>query len=104
MKILEYVRKNLSSPALNINTVSQHFGYSAAHFIRLFRAGMGMTPYRYISLLRLSAASKFLLEGQTVCEAADACGYADVKTFSRAFKKSYGVPPSSYVAFYRPQA
>lgn len=104
MKILGYVRENLSSSALNISAVSRRFGYSTAHFIRMFREKTGMTPYRYISLLRLSAASKFLLEGQTVCEAADACGYADVKTFSRAFKKSYGVPPSSYAAFYRPQA
>lgn len=104
MKILAYVRENLSFPTLNIGTVSQKFGYSTAHFIRMFRAGMGMTPYRYISLLRLSAAAKFLLEGQTVYKAATSCGYTDVKTFSRAFKKSYGVAPSSYAAFYRPQA
>ena len=104
VRILEYVRENLSASTLNVADVSQHFGYSTAHFIRFFREKVGMTPYHYISTLRLSAAAKLLSKGQTVCEVAASCGYADVKTFSRAFKKSYGVAPSLYVGFYRPQA
>ena len=104
VKILEYIRENAASPTLNIGSISKRFGYSTAHFIRVFRAGLGMTPYRYISLLRLSAATRLLLDGVSVCETSAACGYTDVKTFSRAFKKNYGVSPSSYATFYRSQA
>ena len=104
MRILEYMRAHLFSPALSVAEVSKQFHYSSAHFIRLFRAGIGITPYRYISILRTSAAAKLLAEGKTISEVATECGYADVKTFSRAFKKNYGVPPSAYAVFYQPQA
>ena len=102
--ILEYMRENISSPDLSVAAISKTVHYTPAHFIRWFRAGMGMTPYRYISLLRLNAATKLLSAGESVSVAATSCGYSDVKTFARAFKKNYGVAPSSYAAFYQPQA
>lgn len=104
IEILEYIRENLCSPQLSVVELSKRFNYSAAHFIRWFRAKMGITPYCYILGLRLSVATISLTAGKTVSEVAAECGYDDVKTFSRAFKKNYGVSPSLYSSFYHPQA
>ena len=102
--MLESIRSELFSPSLNVEALSLRFGYSPAHFIRVFRARFGMTPYSYITMLRMDAAARQLAKGVPVQQTAVLCGYADVKNFARAFKKAYGVPPSEYTRFYRPHA
>lgn len=51
-EILNYIRENLFSSSLNVDTVSSRFGYSTSHFIRLFGSAMKTTPHRYITLLK----------------------------------------------------
>lgn len=104
MEILNYIRNNIFDQTLNVLTVSSYFGYSTSHFIRMFKSFMNTTPHRYISLLRMSSAAKLLTEGSPVTDTAVQCGFTDVKTFSRAFKKNYGVAPSDYKNFYSPKA
>lgn len=103
-EILEHIRSNRSSPTLSVEQLSDRFGYSTAHFIRLFKSGMHTTPHRYITVLRMTAAGRCLTEGRTVTETAALCGYSDIKTFSRVFKNTYGIPPSAYPRFYRANA
>ena len=52
----------------------------------------------------MTAAGRRLTEGCSVAEAAALCGYSDVKTFARAFKATFGVPPSAYPRLYRANA
>ena len=102
--ILSYIRENLFSPTLNVINISEHFGYSTSHFIRMFKMSMNTTPHRYITVLRMSSATKLLLEGASIFETAYLCGYTDVKNFSRVFKNNFSVPPSKYSRYYRPKA
>ena len=104
LEILEYIRNNILEPSLTVKTLAQRFGYSTAHFIRIFKDGMNITPHRYIELQRLKNAAVLLDSGKTVNETAGVCGYGDVKNFSKAFKKHYGVAPSRYTDFYKHQA
>lgn len=103
-EVLSGIRGELFSPSLGVEQLSRRFGYSASHFIRMFRAWFGMTPHHYITVLRMSAAARHLADGTSVQETAALCGYTDAKSFARAFKKIYSVPPSAYVRFYRPRA
>ncbi len=104
LKILEYMRAHFSEKELSVQRIADRFGYSAAHLIRRFGAVMGVTPHRYLSALRLSFAAERLLEGVSITRAAAESGYGEVKTFSRAFRTTYGIPPSKYERFYQPQA
>lgn len=104
VEILEFMRNNISSQGLKVKTVSKKFGYSEAHFIRLFNLIMKTSPHRYITNLRLSAAAKLLLDGMRVAEVSTQCGYCDAKNFYKAFKKHYGIAPSEYAAYYKIQA
>ncbi len=99
--IIEYMRTHFADPDLTVQRLAEHFGYTAAHLIRKFQVGVRNTPHRYLATLRLSHGAKRLLEGATVLAAADESGYGDVKSFSRAFIKLYGVPPSRYRHYYR---
>lgn len=102
--ILEYMRSHFADRDLTVQRLAQHFGYTAAHLIRRFQAGVRNTPHRYLATLRLSHGAKRLLEGATVSAAANESGYGGLKSFSRAFIKLYGVPPSRYRHYYRPMA
>lgn len=63
---------------------------------RDFRALFGTSPYRYLVLRRLDKARAMMLAGQSIADAATACGFADQSHFGRQFKKSYGLTPHAW--------
>lgn len=80
---------------LNATTIAQAVGMSPFHFFRAFRSVHHITPHQYRMGLRLEHARVLLNAGNTsASEAAMRCGFADLPSFSKAFKKRFGVPPS----------
>jgi AraC-like DNA-binding protein len=71
-------------------------GMERSYFSRTFHAQFGVTPQQWLAQTRLSAAAQSLLEGATVWEAAEAAGYRDAKSFTRAFGREFGRTPSAY--------
>lgn len=70
-------------------------GLSEYHFFRLFKMAFQTTPYQYLLEKRLLHAQRQLLSGHySVSEVALATGFADIFSFSKAFKKRFGTPPS----------
>ena len=63
------------------------------HFFRLFKTTFGLTPYQYILQKRLQKAYLDLKRGKSISDAAIECGFADVFSFSKAFKKHFGITP-----------
>ncbi|MBO9683584.1 MAG: helix-turn-helix transcriptional regulator [Flavisolibacter sp.] len=65
------------------------------HFFRRFQEVYKKTPYQYITQQKMHLA-KYLLLGSkhSISEIAFYCNFPDVFTFSKAFKKFYGVSPS----------
>lgn len=69
---------------------------SPFHFMRSFKRVYGVTAYQYWIELRLQLAFSLLLQKKlNVTEIARHAGYADLFAFSKAFKKKFGVPPST---------
>lgn len=81
---------------ITVAGLSARMGYSPEHFIRLFKAAIGVTPYQYVTGRRLKQAIRLLEGDLPVSRIAEAAGYRDLKTFCRAFKNKYGVTPSHY--------
>jgi AraC family transcriptional regulator len=72
---------------------------SPYHFLRTFRAVVGMTPHQYILHTRLARAAVRLrrtLDG--ISEIAFAAGFNDLSTFNRRFQRIMGQSPGAYRA------
>lgn len=96
-KLLQAIRAGYREPTFSVENISRSLGYSTEHFIRLFRRFMHVTPYRYVSDLRLDDAARLLLDGErSVDEIGKMVGYSDGKVFARAFARKFGVSPSEY--------
>ena len=78
----------------NLKEWAEEIGLTREHFSREFRARYGETPATFLRSLRLENAKRLLLNPSlTVDEVSAASGFANPKTFHRAFKNAYGVPP-----------
>ncbi|WP_259016036.1 AraC family transcriptional regulator [Emticicia fluvialis] len=83
---------------LSIKTIAQEACLSEYHFYRLFKAVFGMSPNQYIIKKRLEFGKSILLQHRyAVSEAATQSGFADIHTFSKAFKRYFGFPPSAFL-------
>lgn len=79
-----------------VEEVAAEIGFSPIYLSRLFKRFAGSGPYRYLLRLRMNYAAELIVErGLKVSAVAERLRYADAFQFSRAFKRVYGVPPSS---------
>jgi AraC-like DNA-binding protein len=61
----------------------------------LFKNTFEISPYQYQKRMRLEFAKQQLLAGKELLDVAISIGYADLPTFSKAFKQVYRTTPSS---------
>ena len=94
-RVQQYIIDHISEE-MTIEQLSQLFNYHPNYFIRLFRRETGYTPYQYIIQQRMQYAVTQLNIGLTNDSVCYACGYTDSSTFTRAFRKYYGVAPQKY--------
>lgn len=82
---------------LSVAALARRAGYSDAHFSRLFLAVVGETPAGWLTGRRVERAAGRLRSGNAhVLDVALDCGFADVTTFARAFRRRTGLSPSAY--------
>lgn len=65
---------------------------------RQFRARLGTSPYRYLTLRRLDRARAALWRGAPLADAACGAGFADQSHMTRQFTRTYGLPPGRWRA------
>ena len=82
---------------LSVEEIAKECHISIGYFAHLFKESVGMSPYEYLTLLRLEKAKELLIyTNLPVGEVGEAIGYNDQNYFSRFFKKQVGIPPSEY--------
>ena len=91
------VEARLGDPDLNVVELGRDVSLSKSQLGRRLRDVLGTTPRKYVERVRLSHAAGLLRgRGALVKEVAGVVGYRDVRTFSRAFRRAYGVAPSAW--------
>ncbi len=92
---LIYIENHIHEP-LSLDSVSNHFNMSKYYFHRLFSALMGCTLNHYILSRRLNASLKFIQDDHvSLTEIAYMLNFGTQSSFTRAFKRQYGITPSS---------
>jgi len=87
-----------ADPARNwtVPLLADLMGASRSSFAQAFTRTMGESPARYVAKMKMFQARRWIShEGMRVAVAADRLGYDSEASFSRAFKRVIGHPPSA---------
>jgi AraC-like DNA-binding protein len=98
--IKKYIDENTDTD-ISLGLLEDSFGFSRFHILREFENEYGITPIRYLSRKRMLKAAS-LLEKSDVASAAAEMGYSSVRSFSAAFRNSFGVSPEEWKNGKRP--
>lgn len=83
--------------AVSLSEVAERVGYSVPATSKIIRALTGMTFSSFAENVRLTRAERLLLEsGLSVANVAEATGYHNVETFTRAFKRTHSTAPGEW--------
>jgi AraC-like DNA-binding protein len=82
---------------LRLPEVARQAGWSVPHLCTEFRRYFGMPVMQYVQQLRMSQATYLLRDHNLrISEIAESVGYSDLYTFSKVFKRRFGVSPRNY--------
>lgn len=86
-----------SDQPLSLAQLAQEAAMSPYHFLRVFRAVVGMTPHQILLRTRLQRAALMLRQSERpVTEIVYEAGFGDLSTFNRQFRRAIGMSPSAY--------
>jgi AraC family transcriptional regulator len=96
LPVLTHIQAHIADD-LTLSELARRAGLSPAHFHRAFAAALDETPRAYVERMRLEqAAFRLLIHDATLIEIALDCGFRNHETFSRAFRRVFGLTPRDY--------
>jgi AraC-like DNA-binding protein len=91
-----------SSEQWTLASLARRAGMSRSSFTGRFQAAIGAAPIAYLTQLRLArAAGTLAASTRPLREIAQAAGYDNESSFSKAFTRHYGQPPGAYRRLHR---
>lgn len=100
IRLLEYLQHHYAE-SITLEEAARQTLLSKFYFTRIFKQQTGQTFYDYLSFLRIQAAESLLKDTSIpVSEVAAACGYANVSSFNRTFRRYRECSPSEYRSLY----
>lgn len=95
-RIVAYIQEHCTQD-LDMHSVAQHFGITENRLYYLFHKFSDTGPAGYLNHCRMTEAAKILrIGGIAVEDVALMVGYSDGFSFSKQFKKRYGIAPSYF--------
>ncbi|WP_197497896.1 MULTISPECIES: GlxA family transcriptional regulator [unclassified Mycobacterium] len=87
-----------ADPAANhsVQSLAARASLSTRQLTRLFQSELGMTPARYVELVRIDFARGALESGRSVSESAGMAGFGSSETLRRVFVNHLGISPKAY--------
>ena len=96
-KIQNYIQKNFMRNDFYLGSVADHFDLSLNNLSQQFKRYLGISPAKYITILRIDKAKELLTKtDKSVKEIAFEIGYSDSSVFVRNFKSATAFTPIQY--------
>ncbi|KAA6456964.1 AraC family transcriptional regulator [Acidobacteria bacterium AB60] len=97
LRAQRFIRLNLAQP-LSLPRIAREARSSSFHFLRLFQAYVGETPFEFIRRLRLATALRLLQEDSevSVTEIALSVGYETSAAFNKTIRKTLDLAPGGF--------
>jgi len=98
-RVVEAVRRIEAEPdePVTLSGLAQDAAMSPYHFLRIFNAVCGETPYQFVLAQRLRLAARRLRRtAEPISAIAYEAGFNDLSTFNRRFRRVIGVTPGAW--------
>jgi len=95
-KAITYIRNNYHYN-IKVSDIAAECNLNRCYLSTIFSRTTGQSPQQYLTTFRITRAGELLrLTNLSVGDISRSCGYIDIFTFSKAFKKVKGVSPIEY--------
>src|SRR5262249_717299 len=93
---LALIHQDIRAP-WSAESLAREVALSRSAFMNRFASLVGLPPIRYLTMWRLQIAKRRLRESaKTISQLAFSVGYASEQSFSRAFKREFGLSPARW--------
>ena len=93
---IEYINDNYASD-IRMSDISDAAYISESYLRSLFTSHYGVSPLKYVDYIRITQACKILdTKDKSIAEVARECGFNNMSTFNKNFKKFTGKTPKQY--------
>lgn len=95
-KVIEYLYTHYREP-ISLNTAAMVAGLTPVYFSELFRRLTGQNFISYLQCIRIEQVARCLLtKDDKIINIAYDCGFTNVRSFNRIFRKHMGITPSQF--------
>ena len=96
LRSIRLIESSFHAP-LDLESLAREAFLSKFHFSRLFKSYLGMSPMKYVLMLRINHSLTLLKDsGLTISTVALRVGFNNLGEFTRQFRKIVGQLPSAY--------
>jgi AraC-like DNA-binding protein len=93
---VRFMNQHLDAP-VTLAELADISHLSSYHFLRCFKSAYDVTPFQFLTHLRLKKACKLLRETKLpLASLIERCGFENQSSFIRLFKKEFRVTPAAY--------
>lgn len=98
VKTAIHIMEQRYTEKLTVQGIAKLLSIDRSYFSNLFKSETGICPQKYLMEYRLKQAVELLQEKRyPISIIAVSVGFPDIVSFSRNFKKQYGVAPNQYI-------
>lgn len=82
---------------VTVDSLAQSVNVNRSYLTDLFKQNLDLTPSEYIRNFRITQARHLLESSElSIDQVAEHCGYQRTNSFTRVFKRTYGISPRQY--------
>lgn len=92
---IEYIKNHLDED-ITLTEIARRSAMSKTCFCSIFSSITGTSFKQFLNSCRIKKAAELILAGEKISNVSILCGYNDLSTFYRNFKKQIGISPTQY--------